>query len=365
MPLPLTVLAGPSTALRDDLLRCLVLRRPGLAALVYEVVPGGVVRRVLDAEGQQHSEQLELEGCCLSCTVRADVELGLALVAGAGRWSAIVLGLPASTQPGDLLPVLHDVDGVQVDTVTTVVDARLLLSQLTGDDLLADRGIAAAPTDRRSTAELVLGQLERADLLAVVDLHRTGTAQARTASALLAHLAPLAQQVVIGPGGAGCDEVVGAGRHVAETSEADRERLAALAVELCPPACGVTTLRWECDQPLHSGRLAQVLGQLLAGVVRSRGHLWLADRSATRLRWESAGGSLSVGDARPWRDEPRGSSLVLTGVQLDAAAVRELLDGCRCTPDELSGQASWDDPFVAALGPVTEPSGRTAPRTDG
>ena len=40
MALPLTLLAGPSTALRDDLVRCLVLRRPGLVAVVYDVEPG-------------------------------------------------------------------------------------------------------------------------------------------------------------------------------------------------------------------------------------------------------------------------------------------------------------------------------------
>ncbi len=32
MSLPVTLLTGPSTSLRDDLVRCLVLRRPGLAA---------------------------------------------------------------------------------------------------------------------------------------------------------------------------------------------------------------------------------------------------------------------------------------------------------------------------------------------
>jgi G3E family GTPase len=353
MRLPLTVLAGPSTSWRDDLVRCLVLRRPGLAALVYEVVPGGVVRRVLDAAGQQHQEPLDLHGCCLSCTVLDDVTRGLSLVVDSDRWSEVLLALPASAQPADLLPVLHAFESVRVDTVTTVVDARLLLAQVTGDDLLADRGLAAAPTDRRSTAELVVGQLESADVLALVDLHRTGTEQARTACALLAHLAPLAAQVVIGPGGAGCDEVVSTGRHEAETSGPDREQLAALAVELCPPLCGVTTVHWSSAQPVHSGRLSCVLEQVLHGVVRSRGHIWLADRPTTRLRWESAGAGLAMGDASRWDGAAPRSSLVLTGVQLDASALVALLDSCLCSPEELSGRRRWIDPFEGALGPAT------------
>jgi len=354
MPLPLTVLAGPSTALRDDLVRCLVLRRPRLAALVYDVLPGGLVRRIADAAGQQHRQQLALHGCCLSCTVREDVTDALSMVADAGRWSEVVLALPASAQPSDLLPLLHSCGCVRVDTLTTVVDARLLMAQLTGEDLLADRGLAAAPNDRRSTAELVLGQLESADVLAVVDLHRTGTDQARTACALLSHLAPLADQVVIGPGGAGCDDVVRTGRHAAETSGPDREQLAALAVELCPASCGVTTVRWESEQPLHSGRLSSVLSRVLHGVVRSRGHLWLADRPTTRLRWESAGGSLSLGDPRGWGATRPGSSLVLTGVQLDAPALTGLLGACHCSADEVAGRRPWADPFDAALGPAAQ-----------
>ncbi len=114
----------------------------------------------------------------------------------------VVLALPASVVPRQLAALLG------LDTVTTVVDARPLLAQVTGDDLLAGRGLAAAETDRRSTAELVVGQLEEADVLAVADLPRLSTAHARTAQALLAHLAPLALQVEIGLGGSRCDAVV-------------------------------------------------------------------------------------------------------------------------------------------------------------
>lgn len=142
----------------------------------------------------------------------------------------MVLALPASMQPGQLGEVLHGHENVRVDTVITLVDARLVLSQTNGDDLFADRGRTAAVMDRRSTAELVVGQLEEADVLAVADLHRVGTGQPRIAQALLAHLAPRARQVALGPGGTGCDDAVSIGRHDALTSRSDRERLAGLAV---------------------------------------------------------------------------------------------------------------------------------------
>jgi G3E family GTPase len=354
MSLPLTLLAGLSTSLRDDLVRCTVLRRAGLVAVVYDVdpQPTGVrlVRRVLDAAGTAQSEQVELVGCCLSCTVRADVPEALELVAGSGRWGEVLLALPAALQPDAVTPVLDEAV-VRLDTVTAVVDAVLLREQVGGADLLAERGLAAAPTDRRSTASLVLGQLEDADVLAVVGLERLGTSEARTLQALLSHLAPLALQVLIAPGGVGCEDLVGTGRRDPDTTAAERERLAALAVELCPPDCGVTTLHWSSERPLHSARLSAALPQVISRIVRSRGHIWLADRPTACVRWESAGASLAFGDPIRWRGLPS-CSLVLTGVAVDAQALHDLLDSCLATDDELVGEPGWPDPFADALGPA-------------
>lgn len=343
MSAPVTLLAGLSRTLRDDLVRCLVLRRPGLVAVVYDVEPGGLQRRILDCSGE-HDREL-LQACCLSCAVRADAARAVEMVHGAGRWQEVVLALPAPVAP-------RDVDGdLEVDTVTTVVDARLVIAHLSGDDLLVERGLAAAQTDRRSTAELVVRLLEDADVLAVADLPRLDTSTARTVEGLLAHLAPLALQVSLGPGGDGCDDVVSTGRHAADVCVAEREQLAALAVELCAPDCDVSSMRWDSDRPLHSGRLAAALPRLVDGVVRSRGHIWLADRPDRQLRWESAGGSVSLGDPHLWTG-PRNSSLVLTGVGLDIDAVRAVLDGCLCDDVELTCGLDWEDPFVDALGPA-------------
>ncbi|TAL13782.1 MAG: cobalamin biosynthesis protein CobW [Frankiales bacterium] len=356
MPFPLTVLAGLSTSLRDDLVRCAVLRRPGLAAVAYDVDPQStgiqVVRRVVDATGTLHREVLELVGCCLSCTVRADVPEVLQLLAVADRWREVLLALPAAMQPDSVLGAV-DPDVAEVDTVTTVVDAVLLREQVGGDDLLADRGLAAAPTDRRSTAGLVLGQLEESDVLAVVGLERLDTAEARTLQALLSHLAPLALQVTVGPGGVGCEDLVGTGRRDPRSTAEERERLAALAVELCVPECGVTTLRWTSERPMHSARLSAALPQVIGQVVRSRGHIWLADRPRDCVRWESAGGSLDFGDPERWRGLPQ-CSLVLTGVGVDADALHDLLDACLATDEELVGEPTWEDPFADALGPAEQ-----------
>lgn len=361
MSLPVTLLAGPSTSLRDDLVRCLALRRPRLVAIRYDLDHSSselrLARHVVDAAGTHQHEVLELTGCCLSCTVRGDLGDALDLVAGSGRWDEAVLALPAGLEPALIAHALNGESAFHLDTVTTVVDALLLRGQLGGDDLLADRGLAAAPTDRRSTAELVLRQLEQADVLAIAELHRVGTEAARTLESLLSHLAPLAAQVALGPGGVGSDGVVTTGRHDPAVTPHQRRQLASLAAELCPETCGVTTLRWQADGPLHSPRLQAALGAIIDGVVRSRGHLWLLDRPRQRIRWESAGASLAFGDPEPWQQLP-GCELELTGVGLDAEALRARLDACLVDEDELLIAPSWDDPFEDALGPADSPAAR-------
>jgi G3E family GTPase len=359
MSLPVSLLAGLSTSLRDDLVRCLVLRRPGLVAVAYDVEPEQgatrLVRRLLDASGTIRRDSVDLVGCCLSCTVRADAPEALGLVAAGQRWRGAVLALPSGQEADPVAAVLADWDDVAVEAVTAVVDAVLLREQVTGDDLLAARGLAAAPADRRSTAELVVRQLEEADLLAVSGLERLGTSAARTVQALLSHLSPLATQVPLGPGGVGCDDLVGAPRRDPATTAAEREQLAVLAAGLCPPSCGVTTVLWQSERPLHSARLHEALPDVIAGVVRSRGHIWLADRPRSRVRWESAGATLAVGDAGRWHALPS-CSLVLTGVDLDAAALTARLDACLMSDAELACAPVWPDPFHGALGPVDRPS---------
>lgn len=347
--IPLTVLGGAATALRDDLLRCLVLRRPGMTAVRYDVLSEngriGLRRVVREASGSR-SVELPLTDCCLSCTVRDDSAPTLTALAYEEP-TELVLALPACLAADSLQGTLDHLPGVDRPGVTMLLDAPLLLSLVTGSDRLLDRGLAAAPTDGRSTAELICSQLEQADVLGAAGLDRLGTDRARTAGALLAHLAPLARQVVLGPGGAGCDDLIGG----PITTRADHERLSVLAADLCPPACGVQTVRWRETQPLHPERLRAAMPALVTGCVRGRGQLLLAGRAEHAVRWSSAGGILTLQE-QPWDGEPA-SDLLLTGLGMDASALHARLDSCVASEIELGQPLA--DPFAETLGAAHGP----------
>jgi G3E family GTPase len=349
--LPVTVIAGMSSALRERLVLDAVRVRAGACAVVYDLEPalGGIVliRRLLDRHGELDREPVPLIGCCLACTVRADVGSALDLVAGADRWSQALVSVPTSVTPGPVASSLTGHGAARPDTTAVVVDAVLLASQLAGAEPLAGRGMQAAPTDYRSTADLLVAQLEDADVLVLTGLHRLGRDAAAHAQALLAHLAPLAVQVPVGADGSGGHAAVRTGRSVEPCSRSERERLAVLAAGLCAPSCGVTTTVWTSDRPLHPARLRDVLEDVVRGVVRSRGHICLAGRPGQRIRWESAGDGLSFGDPVLFGGPP-GCQLLLTGTGLDTGRLTALLDACLVEP----GADPGADPFAHALGPA-------------
>lgn len=349
-----TLLGGAATALRDDLLQRLLLRRFDLVQVRYDLLARddrlGLRRTILDAHGGRDCVDLPLVDCCLLCTVRDDVEPVVAQLARQ-RIAAVLVALPACLSLSSLLGCLDDLPGVCVDTVTTLVDAPLLLALVSGSDLLSDRGLAAAPTDGRSTPELICTQLEQADIIGVAGLDRLSTTRARTTEALLAHLAPLARRVVLGPDGASCDELLadpvpdslpGRGHRIGE-----RDLLAVLAADLCPPSCGVQTIRWRAEQPLHPVRLQAALPEIVTSCVRGRGVLLVAGRTDRDIRWSSAGTFVTLGDGRAWRGDPA-SDLLLTGVELPADRIRTLLTSCLATPAELA--RPFADPFADSLG---------------
>ncbi|QHC26775.1 hypothetical protein GR130_08620 [Streptomyces sp. GS7] len=133
---------------------------------------------------------------------------------------------------------------------------------------------------------------------------------------------------------------------------------------------GVMSVLWRCRRPVHPERLADSLRRIMSGVVRSRGHLWLATRPRSVVTWRSAGRHLELretgnwlpdGEAAAWRSVSpqrrtlaswfwddyygeRRNELVFTGTELDQDELRHTLDATLLDDRELSyGVESWAD----------------------
>jgi G3E family GTPase len=233
-----------------------------------------------------------------------------------------------------------------------VVGAETVIPDMMGDDLLADRQLAAGEQDRRSVGDAYARHLETADLLAVC-----GTADARS-RALLDHLV----------GGAtlrhDLQDLDSAVFHRRRPREwANLGDLRGAAPTGTPDTAGVWTLDLSTWKPLHPFRLQQELEGLGAGALRGRGYFWLPTRPQMQCAWDGAGGQLSIGELDRWSGPPR-TRLVITGVDNDRRYVRRAFARAVMTDAELAGGlARWqnrDDGLDLWLGPREDDCGSVA-----
>jgi len=168
---------------------------PGSVALHHDLATaaaGTVVRTIRDATGIVSAGETPLVNDCACCALREDLVPELRRLADAGLTRLAVVELWDSVEPKAMAEVVA-AGGLRLTSVITAVDPALLLPYLANGDDLAEVGLAAAATDRRTVADTFARQLEYAPVLAVA-----ASAQADDEDrALLAQLHPTARQVPI------------------------------------------------------------------------------------------------------------------------------------------------------------------------
>ncbi|MFD3513668.1 CobW family GTP-binding protein [Streptomyces sp. NPDC058657] len=363
--LAVVIVAGLHAEARKEVVDRLLRTVPRSVALHHDLAPaaeGTVHRLVRDASGPVSSGEAPLVNDCACCALREDLVPELERMAHSGLTSLAVVELWDSVEPRAMVEVIaaHGGDRLVVTNVITAVDPALVLPCLANGDDLAEAGLAAAPSDRRTVGDTWARQLEYAPVLAVVDSEEA-TDEDR---ALLAQLHPTARQVPAG------------------SAELARAALAGFDVEAAAaaqhPACallpqdadeaGVTTFVWHRRRPFHPERLYQALEDLCCAAARSRGRFWLADRPDTLLAWDAAGGALCVESTGPWLASLPDAAwelvppvrraaaaldwhpehgdccqhLVFTSPGLDRDGLEHLLDSCLLTDAEYaSGPEAW------------------------
>ncbi|MFD4315943.1 CobW family GTP-binding protein [Streptomyces sp. NPDC058548] len=363
--LPVVIVAGIHSDARKEVVDRLLRAVPGSVALHHDLTtaPDGTVGRLVrDASGLLSEDRTPLVDGCVCCALREDLVPELARLADAGLTRLAVVELWDSVEPKAMAEVVaaHAGDHLTLTNVITAVDPALVLPYLGNGDDLADAGLAAAPTDRRTIGDTFARQLEYAPVLALV-----GTEEADDEDhALLAQLHPTARRVAADSGDLA--EAAFAGFDVEAAAAAQHPACALLPQDA--DVAGVTTLVWHRRRPFHPERLYAALEDLCCAAARSRGRFWLADRPDTLLAWDAAGGALCVESAGPWLVSLPDAAwelvppmrraaaaldwhpehgdccqhLVFTSPGLDRDGLERLLESCLLTDEEYaSGPAGW------------------------
>lgn len=296
MRTPLVLVTGQGDT---DGIAATLLGTPGTVVVGHEF-DGQVIRRWVTStrDGLPSTTEmpLELAHGCISCTIRDDLLVLVRRLHRRAEVRRIVVLAPSWLEPEPICWAINNVrvrvgpgfiDGpasrdVAIEAVLTGVDSAKWLSQALGDDEL---------DDQRTVAQVVVGQVEFADVLVLTEPDR------RTI-AVLRRLAPRSRITV------GRDRIEMSLRHL--ESDARRGRTTGAHDRLLagePPLAAdgdVELIEFGASLPFHPERLHRAIDVLLDGVVRVRGRAWLATQPGTVVWIESAGGGLRVANAGRW-----------------------------------------------------------------
>jgi len=385
---PVTVLSGYLGAGKTTLLNHILMNKENrrIAVIVNDMSEVNIDASLIKQGGftRTNEKLVQLQNGCICCTLREDLIVEVKKLVEQGNIDYLVIESTGISEPIPVAQTFSYIDeelGINLtdccvlDAMITVVDANRFWHDFASGETLLDRKEATDLSDTREVVDLLIDQIEFANILLLNKTDLVNEEDAKELNGVIHKLNPNAKIIETSFSKVPLAEILDTDLFDFEEASQAAGWIQELVNEHIPETeeYGISSFVYKQKRPFHPERFMTWLENWPVDVVRAKGFFWLASRNEITGLLSQAGPSITIQGAGEWiatypveeqevilKEEPellkkwdkrygdRITELVMIGIDMNRDEIETSLNLCLLTDAEM--QQNWsqfNDPLPA------------------